>query len=146
MTVVAGLGLDELLRLRDLDRAGVRERFGIANVAEDVRYEGLEDVDRLDPATLHAHFFFSGDRQVMLYLPGGALEDAHPAALEAELGPPAATLRSRTGERSAIHAYPERGIAFATDGERVELLEVFPPKTLERYEAEIYRDPGEFIR
>lgn len=45
-----------------------------------------------------------------------------------------------------MYAYPERGIAFATDGERVELLEVFRPTTLERYEAEIYRDPGEFIR
>jgi hypothetical protein len=146
VTVVAGLGLDELLGLRELDRAGVEERFGIANVADDVRYEGLAGLDRLDPETLHAHFFFAGDRQVMLYVPEGSLEDAHPAALEAELGPPAAALRSRTGERSAVYAYPERGIAFATDGERVELLEVFRPTTLERYEAEIYRDPGEFIR
>ena len=69
-----------------------------------------------------------------------------PDALERELGPPAATLRSRTGADSQLRVYPERGVAYATDGSSVEILEVFPPTTLDRYQAEIYEDPGEFIR
>jgi hypothetical protein len=138
--------LGDLFAVRGLSRDEVAQRFGIEEVVEDVRYEGLEDVDRLDADALPGHFFFRGDEQVMLYVPQHALEDAHPQALEAEFGEPAAALRSRAGDRSDLLVYPDRGIAFSTNGDRVDLLEIFPPTTLERYKAEIYRDPGEFIR
>ena len=36
-------------------------------------------------------------------------------------------------------------MAFSADGDEVEFLEVFPPTTLERYESEIYREPGPFV-
>ena len=146
MTVVAGLALGDLLALRDLDRAGVEERFGLANVAENVAYEGLTGVDRLDPEALPAHFFFRGDEQVMLYVPSRGLEDTAPGALTEALGEPAAYLRSRAGGDSQLQVWPERGVALSTDGATAELLEVFAPRPLDAYEADIYRDPGEFIK
>jgi hypothetical protein len=149
MSVAAGLGLDELLALRDLSRDDLRERFGIGEqqVTPGVGYGRLAGLDRLDNQdSFPGYFFFRGPEQVLLYVGRGALEDADPAALERELGPPAATLRSRTGPESELRVHPERGVAYATDGSSVEILEVFQPTTLERYQAEIYEDPGEFIR
>jgi hypothetical protein len=146
MTAVAGLALGDLLALRDLDRAGVEARFGLSNVAENVAYEGLTGVDRLDPDALPAHFFFRGDEQVMLYVPRQGLEATDPGALIAELGEPAAYLRSRVGGDSQFQVWPERGVALSTDGATAEVLEVFAPRPLDAYEADIYRDPGEFIK
>jgi hypothetical protein len=139
--------LGETLALRELSRAEVAARFGLGDdaVVPGVAYEGLSPVDRL--STPAGHFFFQGDRQVMLYVPRAILEGTDPAALERELGgPPAAQLRSRTGADSSFRVWPDRGVAFATDGHAVEVLEVFPPTTLERYRDEIWQDPGEFIR
>jgi hypothetical protein len=138
--------LGELVALRDLSRGQIAERFGLddAGAARDVAYEGLGAVDRL--STPAGHFFFRGDDLVMLYVPRAALQDTDPSALERELGPPAAELRSRTGAESSMRVWPDRGVAFASDGGAVEVLEVFPPTTLEHYRDEIWRDPGEFIR
>jgi hypothetical protein len=146
VTQIAGLELDELLALRDLDRDGVRRRFGAVDVADDVAYEQLRPVDCLSPQEFEGHFYFRGDHQVMLYVGRAALAGADLAAVKAELGDPEAKLASRAGSESAFWVYPQRGVAFSTDGSSVELLEVFPPTTLERYKSEIYEDPGEFIR
>ena len=149
MSVAAGLGLDDMLALRELSRDDLRERFGIGDdqVTRGVGYGSLSGLDRLDNLNAFpGYFFFRGSELVLLYLGRGALENADPAALERELGPPAATLRSRTGADSQLRVHPERGVAYATDGSSVEILEVFPPTTLDRYQAEIYEDPGEFIR
>jgi hypothetical protein len=139
--------LDETLALRALSRSEVAARFGLGEdaVVPDVAYENLRPVDRL--STPAGHFFFQGDRQAMLYVPRSMLEGTDPAALERGLGgPPAAQLPSRTGADSELRVWPDRGVAFATDGRAVEVLEVFPPTTLERYRDEIWNDPGEFIR
>jgi hypothetical protein len=149
MSVAAGLALDQLLALRELSRDDLRERFGIGdeNVTPGVGYGRLIGLDRLDnQAAFPGYFFFRGPEQVLLYLGRGPLADADPGELERELGAPAATLRSRTGADSELRVHPERGVAYATDGSSVEILEVFPRTTLERYRAEIYEDPGEFIR
>jgi hypothetical protein len=82
----------------------------------------------------------------MLYVPRSALADADLDELERELGEPAAKLRSRTGEDSSLFVYPDHGVAFATDGEHIEILEIFPPTTLDEYVSGIYKDPGDFIR
>ena len=89
---------------------------------------------------------FRGDDLTMIYVPRTALGDTDLTSLQRELGEPAAMLRSRTGEDSSLLVYPERGIAFATDGEKVEIVEICPPTTLEGYTTGIYKDPGELIR
>jgi hypothetical protein len=83
----------------------------------------------------------------MLYLGRDALGDADPAALERELGEPAASrLRLRTGAGSTLLVYPGGGVAFGTDGSVVEILELFPPTTLQRYLDDVYEEPPAFIR
>lgn len=147
MSVVAGYELADLLALRDLSRAELQARLGPLETDPDVAYERIAGVDRLaDLGRFPGHFYFRGDELQMLYVPRSALGDADLGELRQELGEPAATLRSRTGEDSSLLVYPDRGVAVATDGERVEILEVFPPTTLEGYESGIYKDPGEFIR
>lgn len=147
MSVVAGYELADLLALRELSRDELQARFPALETDPKVRYEGIEHVDRLhDPAAFPGHFYFRGDKLQMLYVPRTALADTDLGALRSELGEPAVTLSSRTGEDSSLLVYPERGVAFATDGEKVEILEVFPPTTRKAYEAGIYDPPGEFIR
>lgn len=149
MTSVAGYELEELLALRELTRDEVQARFAIdeTGVDPDVAYEGLRGVDCLyQPSAFPGHFFFRGDELAMIYVPRSALADADPGALRRALGEPAATLSSRTGEDSSLLVYPDQGFAFATDGERVEIVEVFPPTTLDEYRTRIYKEPPERIR
>lgn len=147
MTVVAGYELADLLALRELSRDELLARFPTLETDPEVSYEGVAHVDRLhDPAAFPGHFYFRGAALAMLYVPRSALEDADLGELRRELGEPAGTLSSRTGEDSSLLVYPERGVALATDGERVEIVEVFPPTTLEEYASAIYQDPGDFIR
>jgi hypothetical protein len=149
MTRIAGYELGELFALRESTRAQVQKRFGIdeSGVDPDVAYESLRGVDCLyEPSAFPGHFFFRGDKLVMIYIPRSVLADADPDELRRALGEPAATLSSRTGEDSSLLVYPDQGIAFATDGEHVEIVEVFPPTTLEGYRSRIYKEPPERIR
>jgi hypothetical protein len=146
VTVLAGYELADLLALRELSRDELEARFGAVETDPHVRYEGLEHVDRLHFDAFPGHFYFRGDELAMLYVPRSALRDASLEDLQRELGEPAATLSSRTGEESSLLVYPERGLAFATDGEQVEILEVFPPTTRKAYLAAVYDPPPEFIR
>ena len=146
MTTVAGYELADLLALRGLSRAELQERFGALDSDPDVAYERLAGVDRLHTDAFPGHFYLRGDDLLMIYIPRSALKDTNLGELRSELGEPAATLSSRTGEDSTLHVHPERGVAFASDGEQVEILELFPPTTLDAYQSGIYKDPGEFIR
>jgi hypothetical protein len=147
VSVVAGYELADLLALRGLSRDQLQARLGALEADPGVRYEGIEGVDRLhDAAAFPGHFYYRGDDQLMLYIPRSALKEADLGELRTALGEAAASLSSRTGEDSTVYVYPERGVAFATDGEQVEILEIFPPTTLDAYESGIYKDPGEFIR
>lgn len=146
---LAGYDLEDLLALRELSRGQVQDRFGIdeTGVDADVAYEGLGGVDCLyEPSAFPGHFFFRGDALAMIYIPRSALTDADPDELRRALGEPAATLSSRTGEDSSLLVYPDQGVAFATDGEHVEIVEVFPPATLDDYRTRIYKEPPERIR
>ena len=146
MTVAGGLSLDDLIGLRSLSRDELRGRFGDLNVAEGVAYEGLAGVDRLDIGHPRMHAFFRGDDQVMLYVPRKTLAEADPDEIEAQLGEPEGDLRSRTGKRARVKVWPDRGVALAREDDTAQILEVFQPTTLDRYRAEIYREPAPFIR
>lgn len=141
--------LDELQELRELDRAALAARLGAGpeHFEAGVRYERLRPVDCLHVPGAHpAHFYFDGSRLAMIYLGAGALAGVDPAILEPALGEPEAVLASRAGYNSTIRVFATKGVAFSSDDADVEFLEVFPPTTLDRYVAEVYEDPGEFIR
>lgn len=139
------IDLDAWIALRDMSLDEARERLGTDG--EEGRYERLRPVTRLHNANVHpGHFYFDGGRQVMLYVGRAALEGEDPDALERALGGPGAILPSRAGKASVMHVYPDRGIAFSSDGHEVELVEIFAPTTLDDYRSRIYEDPGAFIK
>jgi hypothetical protein len=139
------IDLDGWTALRDLSLDEARERLG--DEGEEGRYEGMQGVRRLHNAEVHpGHFYFDGDRQVMLYVGPAALEGEDPRALERALGGPGERLPSRAGKSSVMHVYADRGIAFSSDGHAVELLEIFAPTTFEDYRARIHEDPGTFVK
>ena len=145
MIAIAGQDLEEL---RSLTRAEALERFGASedDLVRGVASGQIQSIDRLDPQGFPGHLFFRGNELVMVYVPQRSLADVSPAALLGELGKPDALLASRAGADSTYHVYPGRGIAFSADENRVEMLEAFPPMTLEAYKSQIHYDPGEFIR
>jgi len=139
------IDLDGWIALRDLSLDDIRSRVGVPG--EEGRYEGLQGVRRLHNADVHpGHFYFDGERQVMLYVGRRALAGEDPAEWERALGGPGEELPSRAGKSSVMHVYPDRGVAFSSDGHAVELLEIFAPTTFDDYRARIYEDPGAFVK
>jgi hypothetical protein len=138
--------LAELIELRDLDLDALAARLGIdrARAEPGVGYEGLAPLTALhDPDVHPATFFFHPDgRPAVAYLPEAGAHGIDPA----ELGEPAARLRSRAGKRDMIWVYPDRGIAISRNARGVSFAEAFQPTTLERYRDAIYREPPAFIR
>ena len=150
MSVPADLA--PFVELRDLTREQIAERFGIGpeGTAEGVKYQALEGVTRLSNLSrFPGHFFFApgSETPAMVYIGDrDTLRSLNPDELMKALGGEGATMRSRAGKRVVQHVYPEAGIAFASEGDEVKLLEIFPPTTQAAYEAEIHKDPGPFIR
>lgn len=118
-----------------------------ATIARGVSYERIRGVDRIHaPGLQPGHFYFAGDELRMVYLPEDAVGSQTAVALAAELGPAERTLRSRAGKDSRIELHAAAGVAYSHKGDPLEFVEVFPPTTVDAYLAEIYEDPGPFIR
>jgi hypothetical protein len=66
--------------------------------------------------------------------------------LDGEFGGNAVRLRSRSGKRANLWVHAEQGVAYSAQDDALDFLEVFRPRPQQRYEDEIYRDPGPFIR
>jgi hypothetical protein len=138
--------LGELLSLRDLTLEQATERLGLADdeLEHGLRYEGLSDLTFAHKPGAHpGYFYFRDGDLVMLYVEDSGLDVE---TLRTELGEPDLTLRSRAGKGYAHRVYPERGVAYSSKGGDLAFVEVFPPTSAQRYEQEIYEDPGEFIR
>ncbi len=112
------------------------------------RYEGLESVtDLYNPDVFPAHVYVRDGRVEMIYIPSGdALKGLTRDELEAELGDDGTRLRSRVGKHANHYAFPRKGVAFSSDDQAVKFVEVFPPRSLEAYQTEIYREPPPFKR
>ncbi len=138
--------LERWLGARSVTRAQLEAQPDLM-LARDVAYERIDGVDRLQAPDFHPGlFFFDGDRLRLVYLGEEDLSSPSAEALAAELGEPDELLASRAGAGSRIELYAERGLAISRERDRVDFVEVFEPATAERYLAEIYEDPGEFIR
>jgi hypothetical protein len=144
---MAASGLEGWRSLLERSRRQLMEQLGAneGHVHAGVAYEGLGGLDRVYVPSAHpAHFYLAGDHVAIIYSADSPVQDA--AALQAVLGGAGLELRSRAGSRAVMHVYPAEGIAFSAEDGRVQFVELFPPLTPERYRAEIYRDPGPFIR
>lgn len=82
----------------------------------------------------------------LIYVDGEAMTDLRAGDLAAELGDDGAALRSRAGKQATLWVHAEQGVAFSAQGDDIDFLEVFRPRTQAAYESEIYFDRGAFIR
>ena len=113
-----------------------------------VRYEGLEGLSQYyNPAVFPGRVYVGSDGVEMVYVPSGpALAGVTRGDIEKGAGTQPTLLRSRAGKEYVHYAHPEQGIAYSSEGDQVRFDEIFRPRSLDAYEAEIYRDPGPFIR
>jgi hypothetical protein len=138
--------VDGFAELRDLDRATLLDRIGLteADVRRDVSYQGLEHVDNV--TFEGAQIYLRGDGVALIYGDDLSFEVPSASEMQQELGGPGEMLASPASKRGVLHVYPERGIAVSEEDDHVQFVEVFPPTTLDRYRAEIYREPPRFIQ
>ncbi len=133
---------------RGLTLAQVLERLGLAEsqIDNDAGYSQLTGLSKLYKPDLHpGRFYFQEGHLVLLYISGPALQALTSQMLEQRLGV-GITLRSRSGKLSRQYVYPEQGVAFSADKEKVHFLEIFPPMTLEDYKERYYQEPPAFVR
>jgi hypothetical protein len=139
-----------LLSLRSLHRSELMTQLSLQpdDVREDVAYQKLHGVARLNNATVYpAHFYVRGDDVEVVYI-GNAdfLHALTPAAIKKELGGEGTRLRSRAGKTANQYVYPEAGFAYSETGGALDFVEIFRPTTLDAYRASIYEDPGAFTK
>lgn len=142
--------LSPLLTFRHLSRDELVRRLRIkpVHIDEDRAYERLTGVAHLhNPEVSPAHFYADDTRIVMIYVSDQSiLSETTSRTLTDALGDSDAVLRSRQCKRCNLHVYPNRGIAFSSDGDDIGFLEIFQPMTLEEYKQTIYREPPNFTK
>ncbi|HKK48483.1 MAG TPA: hypothetical protein VJ932_05270 [Alkalispirochaeta sp.] len=94
------------------------------------------------PGTL----YLRNDAVALIRLGTEALATVTMDMLRARFGTTAVRRASRAGKQANLWVYAEQGIAFSARGQTIHFLEVFSPCSQEEYEAQIYKNPGDFIR
>ena len=136
--------------LLEMTEAGVRRELDAdhGEVRDDVAYEGLEGVTQLYNRDRFAGRVYLRDGRVaIVYVPHGpALSRTSVKQLIRGLHGKRKEMRSRAGKEFTHVVYAEDGIAFSADHDDLQFVEVFRPRSLKDYLAQVYRDPGPFIR
>lgn len=132
-----GLGVDE-----------VRGMLGpaVQGVHGD-EYQGLRDLTSFEnqdafPGTI----YLQNGAVELIRLGPSSLASFDRAELRSQFGDEAVRLRSRAGKRANLLVFAYQGIACSVSGNQLDYLEVFRPCTFKQYQANIYLDPGPFIR
>jgi len=112
-------------------------------VARGVEYGPRSGLDEVETPT--GRVVFEGDRVAVVYVSGAALGPAQPDEILAELGGDGETLPGAGSAGSELHVFPDQGLALSHDGPKLEMVEAFPPTTLEAYREQLYRDPPRFV-
>jgi len=117
-------------------------------VRHDVSYEGLEHLTEIyNPSVFPGRVYVRDGAVQLVYIPSGAaLENVSMDDLEAQLGGEGVPLRSRAGKVFGHYVHADKGVAYSANEEEVAFIEVFPPRSHDAYLADIYREPGPFIR
>jgi hypothetical protein len=136
--------VEEARALAGSSRAEVLQRLGTSEdaVARGVEYGQRSGLDEVETDT--GRVVFDGDRVAVVFLRGHAAGTS-PDELMAELGGEGETLPGANTAGSEVHVYADEGLAFSADGPKLEMVEAFPPTTLERYRETLYRNPPRFI-
>ena len=137
---------------RALSQAQLRELLKPSADQEDAArsYQKLKPAAWMhNPAIDAAHYYFQAEKLVMIYLSDKSVVDLLvPAKLESALGPCPQDhlLRCRAGKTANQYAYPEVGIAYAVEADKVRFVEIFPPCSLKEYLGNIYETVGPWRR
>ena len=120
-------------------------RLGVGEdaVARGVEYGPRNGLDEVETPT--GRVVFDSDRVAVVYVSPGAVRPATPEELLAELGGAGETMPGAASAGSELHVYPDQGLALSNDGPKLEMVEAFPPTTLEGYREQLYRDPPRFV-
>jgi len=148
--MTAKFDLAESKKLLGLSDEALRKALDIANgeTRERVGYEGLSGLTQYYNPEKFAGRVYVGDGEVqMIYVPAGAaLEGLTPKELKKKLKGSGKELRSRAGKEYTHYVFADQGVAYSSDGDDIQIIEVFPPRAHKAYLAEIYEDPGPFKR
>ena len=143
--------IESLLVFRGFDFEDVRKRFDFADlqIEKNVGYEKLEKLTAVSDKDAEIQtFFFRGKKQVLIYLTAEMLEKRKltPNDFYKKFGKQYVELRSRAGKTHKQIVYPAQGIAFSTDGESLDFLEIFAPITKAKYLQTIYKDVPALVK
>jgi hypothetical protein len=110
-------------------------------------YQKLQGLSSLENPSVFPGTLYLKDRKVeLVYLGDEATARISASSLEDELKGSPARRRSRAGKQASTYIHADDGVAYSAEGNEVHFIEVFQPCTLEEYEAQIYREPPDFIR
>ncbi len=139
--------IDEIRSLgsMDLDAAAAYLGVDVGDRYEITGYGKLQDVDVLESEEMGIRFLLRDDDVVLVYVGAAALDDDVDAGVVAEsIGTAGDRLRSRQGKRAHLHVVAEQGIAWSELDGQIGWMELFPPRSLAAYVADIYQEPPRF--
>jgi len=115
------------------------------HIHEDVRYEKITDVTRVDRAENESFFFKDGKLKV-IYISNEALVNNVWNQFKLTNTTPEETVRSRAGKASNQLIFATQGLTISVTKDEVHFVEIYHPCTVEEYVENIYREPAKFIR
>lgn len=132
-----GHDLDEVQRLLGPD----------AEVVPGDEYGQLQDVTSVeDPAVFAGTIYLVDDVAELVRIGPDDLTGVRRSDLDARFGDGAVRLPSRAGKRANLWVHAEQGVAYSAQDDTLDYLEVFRPRSQQRYEAGFYRRPPAFRR
>ncbi|MCB9795842.1 MAG: hypothetical protein H6741_24360 [Alphaproteobacteria bacterium] len=140
--------LSDWLSLRERPRAAVLEALQVdeAAVEHGLAYGPTTGLDMVSsPQVSPARVYLRGEEVVVVVIRPDSLGGLDPDTL-AQRFPPEDYLPSRAGKAFEHAVAAGAGVAWSDDGQRVAILEFFPPTTVEDFKARLYVEPGTFTR
>ncbi len=118
----------------------------VQEVAGD-QYGRMQDVISLESTDAFPFVLYVEDDEVRLVrVDHNGLHGVTRSALCSKMGDDFVRLPSRAGKRAGLLLYASQGIAFSSEGDELDFLEVFVPCTRREYEHRYYRSPPPFVR
>ncbi|HEY3404398.1 MAG TPA: hypothetical protein VGK59_13500 [Ohtaekwangia sp.] len=129
------------------DQFITQNNVNISQISENVRYEKLERVCRIDLPD-NQYFFYKNDKLQLIYISDEVLAKEIWGDFQSTMHSktPEKTVRSRAGKTSNQIIFAEQGISASVSNKGVDFIEIFSPQSIQNYLENIYREPQLFIR
>ncbi|MGB1206179.1 MAG: hypothetical protein ACPG5B_11065 [Chitinophagales bacterium] len=116
------------------------------HIENNLQYEKIKNVTCYHNPDVHqGHFYVKNGEIQMIYISNEkVLKSLSFNDLQQQYGPAEQDLRSRVAKYVQQYVYPEIGLAYTADDEKIYFIEIFPKTTMENYLATIYETPPIF--